>query len=147
MSEVLSLDLVGNQADVVIGGENYVLKEATGEVAKQYRNSALRSVRLGSTGKAETVIGDGLAIAEPLLVSLCLFKVKTLADNSVKHLPVKLDTVLSWPNRVIKPLFNKVKEISDLGESEETLKELRKEKQSIQDKIDEYVSKEETVKN
>jgi hypothetical protein len=50
----------------------------------------------------------GLANVEPLLVSLCLFR-----ENGA---PVLLATVRSWPARVVKSLFEKAKEISDLGE-------------------------------
>jgi hypothetical protein len=57
-----------------------------------------------------------VADAEPLLVSLCLYEV----NKDGKRLGnVSLPTVLGWPPRVVRALFDRAKQISDLGEKEE----------------------------
>lgn len=117
MSQDLVFDLSFQEVPVVINGEEYVLREASAAAAKEYRNAALKSFKMGLEGRPESIIGDGLAGAEPLLVSLCLFKKG--ATN-----PVGSKFVDALPSRVVKPLFEKAKEISDLGEGEETVKDL-----------------------
>ena len=98
---------------------------------------------MGEKGNPEQIINDGLAEAEPLLVSLCL---RQKLDDGVTR-PVTLDIVLSWPNRVIKPLFEKCKEISDLGEGPEGVEEMVKERDRLDKEIDETKKKEEERKN
>jgi hypothetical protein len=69
---------------------------------------------------------EGLADAEPLLVSLCLFEaLRDGSGNPVSERNVPLVTVKSWPNRVQKRLFDWVREKSDLNPAE-TKESLRK---------------------
>lgn len=97
------------QVEVTIGDDRYVLKEATGDAACRYRNSILRATKLGPEGKPSSI--DGIVDSEPLLVSLCLF---TAEDNK----PVPLSTVRSWPNRIVKKLYETAEHISELKETE-----------------------------
>jgi len=140
--QALVFDITPQELSVVISGKDYILREASGHAAAQYRNSALKSFKMGAEGNPETIIDDGLVMAEPLLVSLCLFQ-KT--DKGLRE--VSLETVLGWPNKIIKPLFEKAKEISDLGEGEETLENLKQDKEAIDKKIAEIKEKEEVRKN
>jgi len=94
---------------VYIGDTVYTLKEATIGVAAKYRNALLDCATLGPDGKPSKF--SGMADVEPLLVSLCLFDV----DGN----EVPLATVNQWPSRIVKQLFNRVKEVSDLDEDEE----------------------------
>jgi len=94
---------------VKIDNEEYVLKEATGSDACIYRNAMLNSTTLGTDGKP-TGLKD-FANVEPLLVSLCLY-------NSEDR-RVTLEAVNTWPSKIIKSLYAKAKEISELDETEE----------------------------
>jgi hypothetical protein len=88
-------------------GENYILKEATGRAAKIYNNARIEGVML-EAGQPKTI--KGIGGLEPLLVSLCLW-----ADNDR---PVTQQFIEGWPSKVVKKLYNKAKEISDLDEEE-----------------------------
>lgn len=104
-----SLDLI--RVPVTIGDKHYVLQEASGEATAKYRNALLESTKLGPDGKAVSV--KGLADVEMLLISLCL------EDGQGKQVPVSV--LKTWPNRILKTLFDKAKEISEL--TEEKVKE------------------------
>ena len=114
-------DLSVREVPVGILGKRYLLREASEGAAARYRNAMLKATKLGPDGKPISL--DGMADAAPLLVSLCLFEVYEHQGVS-KDRPVLLSTVVSWPSRVVKPLFEKAKEISELDEdeTEETLK-------------------------
>lgn len=96
------IDLIS--VPVTIKGEEYVLREATSDAAGKYHDAIIKSTRM-SDGKITG--SDGLGGVEALLVSLCLFRRK---DDSA----VSLTEVRRWPTRVVKPLFERVKEISEL---------------------------------
>lgn len=115
-------DITRQQVPVKIAGEDYVLIEANGDVVYKYRNAVLKATRMSSTGKLQSV--DGLADTEPLLVSLCMFKVIQGMDGKPKHHPVSLATVRAWPAHVCKALFDKAKAISRLDEDRDTVKTL-----------------------
>ena len=104
-----SLDVI--EIPIKVGDKDYVLREASGDAAAKWRNAMFAGAKLGANGKPESV--HNMADTEPLLVSLCLFD----AENNK---PVSLQTVRSWPSRIITPLFNKAVEISDLGEDDES---------------------------
>ena len=89
-----------------IGGVDYILKEASGDAACQYRNALFKDIQLGPEGKPSKI--GNMADVEPLLVSLCLF--------NPEGRKIAVDSIRKWPNRIIKQLFEKVKEISDLNE-------------------------------
>ena len=92
------------------GERDFVLKEADGEAAATYRNAAMKAARFVD-GKVTNI--EGLADVEALLVSLCLFEVKP--DGS--HGRLALGFVKSLPARMLKKLYEKAMEISDLNES------------------------------
>jgi hypothetical protein len=120
------------QVDVVIQKRHYVLREADGESAVKYRNASMRAARM-SDGKVVGV--EGAADCEPLLVSLCLYQVDpntgqiryTREGDPDKRYLVPLHLIKRWPSRIQRRLFDKVKEISDLGERPETEEQLVKE--------------------
>jgi hypothetical protein len=111
MPPIVFDDLSLRTEKVMLGGHEYELREATGEAATTYRNAMLKATQLGPNGKPKSL--DGFANAEPLLVSLCLFK-----KDGVGWSSVDLDVIKSWPSRVQKELFNRAKEMSDLDENE-----------------------------
>lgn len=121
--ESLEFDLELKEIKVKIGAENYVLREATSEVAVKYRRFIISSRR--TDGKGYKV---DLAEAEPVLVSMCLFKEdgKLAGEAFVKKLP----------ERILKTLFIKARDMSKMNESgdkeeeNEELKKLRKDSES-----------------
>jgi len=110
MPEVMDFgDITPIEVKVRIQGKNYVLREASEAVTCRYRNAQVRCAHVAPDGKATKVEGP-IADTEPLLVSLCLFEEDTGA-------PVDQKVIMQWPSRVVRQLFDKVKEISDLDES------------------------------
>lgn len=100
-------DLTPIELPVSVAGKRYVLREATEAAACQWRNAMMQATELGSDGKPTRV--RNLADTEPLLVSLCLF-------TAEEGKPVPVATIKGWPARVVKRLFEKVKDVSDLDE-------------------------------
>lgn len=106
-----SLELI--EQPVRIEGKLYKLREASGAAACKYRDALLSQTELGADGKAGKIKVN--TETEPLLVSLCLF--------DPEGNPVPLATVMGWPSRVIKQLYNRAKEISELDEKEKKAEE------------------------
>jgi hypothetical protein len=105
-------ELEPKHVDFPIGGKPYRLKEATGAAAVEWRNASIKAAKMRN-GK---VIGmEGLADTEPLLISKCLFQLVE-KDGKTKEVPVTRHTIMSWPARIQKRLFDMVTEMSDLKE-------------------------------
>jgi len=121
------------EVQVNIGSKPYVLREAMEETACRYRNAILEGTEYGTDGKLSKA--RKLADVEPMLVALCLF---TKDDNGVLH-SVPEKTIRGWPSKVVKRLFQKIKEISELDE-QETVAALEK-------RLEEMKAKEESSKN
>ena len=113
MSE-LDFSSIEIQEQVVIGPDKkrYILREASGKTAREHRNALLASTQLGPDGKGGfRVTGlQDLASVEAKLVASCLF------DENGKTLHYQ--TVEGWPARVQKALYERAKELSDLGEDD-----------------------------
>lgn len=99
----------------VKGAMRFVLVEASAEAAVRYRSACAKSFKYDD---GKIVGAEGLAAAEPLLVSLCLYH---STEESAPKLPngdldnskrVDLKTVLSWPSHVQKQMFDRIMEIS-----------------------------------
>lgn len=119
-------DLQVREEEVPYKGTLYILREADEEAAKLYRSSLLRGAKMVD----KSVQGlEGTAEASAVLVSQCLFRAdpntgKILLLPGPEGLPdkrhlVSLKTVLSWPQRVIKAVFERAKEISELDEKKD----------------------------
>lgn len=107
-------DLTERTFPLKIQGEDYVLVEADEDSAKRYKNAAMRSTKFGAEGKPSGV--DGLADIEPMFVSMCLFKLDAVQN---RH-PVPLKTILSWPHRIIDPMYRKARELSGMKDDDES---------------------------
>jgi len=139
-------DLEPIEIPVTIGGVEYVLCEASADAARKFNNKRAEAGRF-SDGKLSGV--SGLGDLEPLLVSSCLFRVTSRqVDGGVKRAlsPVAYNTVLTWPARVVTPLFERAKKISELEETE-TLEALREQLKDTQEKIAELEAGENPAKN
>lgn len=110
-TDELNFDLTPVEVPVTIGGKAYVLREASEAAACTWKNTAISKARVRD-GKVESL--GNLADQQPLLVSLCLFE----SGEPGKEKPVSLQTVKSWPSRVVSALFDRAKAMSKLGEDE-----------------------------
>lgn len=113
MSEDFNFSLDEQSFPLTIAGDSYVIVEASEEAAKKYKNTAMRATKFSDKGKPSGV--DGLADVEPLLVSMCLFKVGERGDRQ----SVSLSTILKWPHRVVEPIYQKCRELSGLLDNDE----------------------------
>jgi hypothetical protein len=95
---------------IKILGKDYIVREASEAAATSWRNHSIAATKIDD---GKTVGFSGLADAEPLLVSLCLFE-----NNGHGMIGVPLETVLAWPSRIVTPLYNYIKEISGLDKEE-----------------------------
>ncbi len=102
----------------------YILREASGDVVAKFNNARGRCVQFRDGGMSAV---NGQGDLEAFLVSLCLFHVKEDGTADFKK-PVRAPIIRSWPERVVKPLFEKAKEISEIDEPDDlaALKEQRK---------------------
>ena len=135
MSEELIFDILAVEIPVTIGKDKYILREASGEAACQYRNKITACAR--QTG--EDMIVDGpIADADPLLISHCLFKVNVVKEEEVvSRAHVNINVVRAWPERVLKVLVAKIKEISPLdSDGDEDITALEKEREALTKKIE-----------
>lgn len=108
---------------VVIGEEEYELREASAASACLWQNDLLSKAKMGPDGKVQSA--KGIADSEPYLVHLCL------VDTKGERVP--LATVRSWPSRIVKELFKKAKEISGLDETPEDKDSAKNEQDDTQD--------------
>lgn len=122
------------KVEVTIGGEEYVLKEASGDTAVKYRNMLLRATKM-SDGKVSGI--DGMADAEPYLVSACLFRIVDMKGTRTE-VPVALAAVRAFKDSILKQLFERVKKISGLDDKET--------EQSLKKKIADLTAKLEALK-
>lgn len=107
--EFETLDLIS--IPLRIGKTWYILQEATEEAAIAYENAKIQG---GSLVGGKVIFND-LAGIEPLLVSMCL--IQNTSNDPKKPLPggfVQLDELKKWPAKVVKPIFNRIKEMSEL---------------------------------
>jgi len=136
MSENLVFDLLPIEINVSIGDDNYVLRESSGDAACRYRNLITSCAKRQGE---DMVINGPIADAEPLWVSMCLFKVDADGNTAKNH--VKVETVRSWPERVVKILVAKLQEISPIdSDGDEDVAVLEKERDALTKKIDDLES-------
>lgn len=134
---------------VKIGETRYILQEANGDIVVQHRNAVLAYTRYNDQGNITSI--SGIASAEPLLISKCLYTtVPTDKDHPdgpvVKGKLAGLEFVNSLRHRTMKKLFNRLKEISDMND-DESLESLEKQRDELTKKITDLKKTEETIKN
>lgn len=136
-------DIAPIEIPVRIGDKSYILREATGEDARQWRNLNMKAAKFTSDGKVASM--EGMADGQYFLVHRCIFS--TNGDGKRSDNPIPLVMIKSWPERIIKSLFQKAKEISDLEEKPETRERILDEIDNLQARLREMDSKEEKTKN
>lgn len=126
----MDFDITRTEIPVKIDGVAYVLREASAKDAKQWRGlmAASQYVTDGQMG-----IKASFAESEPLLVSLCL-------TQEGKRVPQ--ETVEAWPSKIVRALFQKAKDISDLNEKPPTVEAMIKQRDMLTKEIEKVQSKE-----
>jgi hypothetical protein len=115
---------------VTIKGQKLLLCEADGEAVRMYKNLSMRAAKYGADGKVESI--EGLADVETQLVGDCLFTMTTQGEPDKK---VGLVFAKKLNNRILKPLFEFVKKVSEIEDDQETVEFLEKRIQSDTEKI------------
>lgn len=92
--------------EVRIKGQTYVATEASEATAVKFNNARVAAARF-TEGELDRVAGA--ADVEPLLVSECLTK-----DGK----KVTIDFVKSLPSRVVKPIYDRLLDISGLDDKQ-----------------------------
>lgn len=97
-------------------GKPHVLVEASADSACRWRNEVMKTAKLRN-GKVSEV--GNLADTEPLLVSLCLFKIEEDGKqvDGFRRVRYDIKEVRRLPARVVKRLFAKCIEIGNLKET------------------------------
>jgi hypothetical protein len=141
--EMVYEDIEPTLIPVRLAGKRFVLREASEDAVCKFRNAQIKCTNVGPDGSA-THFKEGMADTVPLLVSLCLYyadeggnlRLDRNGNPDPRYL-VSLATVRSWKDQVVKGLFKKIAEISDLkGEKEEGTEEsLRKQREEIDAKL------------
>ncbi len=113
-------------------GNDYILREATEQVQRDYQNLGIRLSKQVQDGKISSV--EGLGDLQSHLVSGCLFKI----DDKGKEIPVKKQELFTWTGKIVKKLFEKAKEISGIAST--TPEALRKQITLLQGQLDKMES-------
>jgi hypothetical protein len=131
-------DLAPIEVPVKLEGLHYVLREASGDAVVKYQNRIFKSTKIGGEGKPTTI--EGFADADPYLLSMCLFEADENGliklDKHGRASSVQVQTILSWPNRVLARLVSTLKQISPDIEGKETEESLTKKISLFQEKLD-----------
>lgn len=99
-------DLTPQSVEFEYEGHKYVLREATGAVAKKFNNERASRIQYGPNG---TIVGiHNLGDLEVLLVQYCL------ETESGDKLPTSI--IEKWPHRMVKKLYETAETISGLKE-------------------------------
>lgn len=125
LAEIIFDTLQPVEVSVKLGGEQYWLKEASEAAAVAYRNATAAAVKMEDGEVAGLgAVGD----VEPILVSYCLWR-----ETPEGRKPVPVSVIRGWPAKVVKVLFTRIKDISELDEPD-TVEQLDKQIARLQKK-------------
>lgn len=97
---------------VTLAGVAYVLKEPSGKVIKDYRKLMTKYSRI--EGKKVVITDtDKAADGTATLVSICLFEKE--GDR-----PVTVETIHSWPNKIVEKLASVCLDLAGLSDKKTT---------------------------
>lgn len=110
---------------VTYGGKEYVLREAMGDIDRRVRNSLAATIKVGPEGKPVGIIAPADVEAE--LVAGCLFS----KDDKGNLVGVSIQTVRSWPGRVVKHLYRQARLLCGYDKEEsEALKKMEEQERA-----------------
>lgn len=154
-TEPINYDIALIKFPVTVRGVKMWATEADGEAAGKYRAASLRGVEMDikEDGSRTSKKMDAIADTEPTLVSQCLYyagddgELRLNSDGDPeKTFLVPITKVKKLPAKVQKDLFERIKEISDLSESD-TVEKLDKEIARLCAKREKLLREKETTKN
>lgn len=120
------------EVPVTIAGLKYILREADTPTAVAYKDRMLACTSMTDGGDSVKI--SGLAQLEPFLVKKCLFYGPGQEHEGKQVVPSFVD---SLPHKITKALYNEVREISDLEESDDdTIEKLEKKLAKLKRKRD-----------
>jgi hypothetical protein len=128
MSEVSKLefdDLAPREVPVRLGKQEYILAEASAGAAAAYDNRKMKGATLGEDGTFARL--ENLADLRPYAISLCLRK-----ENGEM---VTEEWVRSLPDRIIDPLYDRLREISPSLFGTTTVEDLERQRSRIDEAI------------
>jgi len=101
------------EVPVIIGTEQFILREADETASCKYHNAIYRSSTLVGEGEDRKLVpGDGFADVEPILVAACLYR--TTKEGQRGPL-VPYEEIMTWRADIVSKLFDKAKAISHIG--------------------------------
>jgi len=112
--EVLEFSTTLTEIPIKIDKEDYILQEASGGSANVYNNDLQRTSRLHQGSQSVTT--TGIAEVNTRLLSYCLKKIKRVEGKPDELLPVPLEIIKKWPDRIQSTLIDKLKEISNVDD-------------------------------
>lgn len=154
-TEPVNYDISLIKFPVTYRGTKMWATEADGEAAGKYRAASLRGVEMDikEDGSRTSKKMDSIVDTEPVLVSQCLYlagddgELRLNSDGDPeKAFLVPLSKVKKFPSRLQKELFERIKSVSDLDESD-TVEKLDKEIAKLQARKDKLLAKEGELKN
>lgn len=110
-------------------GQRYVLREASDAHVTEWQAAVIKSLIVQPDGTR--IPSERTNETRLKLVAACVFSQEE--GGNVK--PVTLDTVKTWPHRVVADLFDKAKRLCGEHEDVDTLEGLRKRKAGIDERI------------
>ena len=117
--------------ELKVGGtkHHFLMREASEETSIRYQNAQMAGARF--TGERVIPTVDAVVSAGTLLLSLCMFEV--IAGEERK---VDLNTIRTWPTRIVSKLVERIKKISGLNPEEDNEEFLTKQLKETQEKLD-----------
>ncbi len=112
MSQNLSLTPV--EEEYTLDGKGYILREIGGEGSVAHQNAAMASIEMVD-GKIQKAKNAGNL--DIIFLSWCLYTYKR-EEPKFDNIRVPEVELRSWPNRVLKKLVKRAKEISEVDQPE-----------------------------
>ena len=133
--ETIEIPVVG------ANGKKYILREASGEAAARFNSMRGKCAKYADGGVSEV---SGIGHIPLFLISLCLFSVKEDGTANLQS-TVALSVIQVWPERVIRKLYAKALEISEIDQNDDldSLREQYKELGEQSAKMEEDAAKSE----
>jgi hypothetical protein len=127
------------------GTRRFILREANGDIACRYRNYFVKRTTLVD-GKPSNI--SEIADIGPLLIHWCIQEVLEKEDGTTQLLgPPSLDEIRGWKPSILSKLQKTIEDISELGSADETLEELFKQREELNEKITELEKNGDPSKN
>ncbi len=102
--------ILPREEQIKIDGDVYTLREISEAGSIEERRQMSKGITLDAEGRPSAVPLDALPENEAFVVSRCLFD----SNNA----PVPLDTIKSWPRRVVRTLADKCQKLNEVKKDE-----------------------------